>query len=236
MTIIDIILRLALALFVGGLIGYEREYYNRPAGFRTHILVCSGATIISLIQVQMVNEVINKVAMYPELASVLKADYGRLGAQVISGIGFLGAGTIIHQKGSIKGLTTAASLWNVACLGLAIGMGYYGIAIAGAIACVVVLLVLKSFHDKIFQNPESVKIEIKYKRKEEDAEYIEQFFTGNNIKIISVDHHGMDKTDGEGNIVTCEYTLLLPKQIDINKLMSKITIETDVLSVNLVQE
>ena len=133
MLVYEVAIRLALAVVVGGLIGYEREFKNRPAGFRTHILVCLGAAITSMIQLYSIQDATNMIIQYPELANAMKVDIGRLGAQVITGVGFLGAGTIIHEKGSIKGLTTAASIWTVACIGLAVGLGYYTLTILSTI-------------------------------------------------------------------------------------------------------
>ncbi len=105
----EIVLRLSLAFIIGFFVGFEREHRHRPARIKTHVLVCIGAALISILQSKMVDDIIAQVAEKPELAAVLKSDYGRLGAQVISGIGFLGAGTILRTKGSIKGLTTAAT-------------------------------------------------------------------------------------------------------------------------------
>ena len=129
MSIIEIIIRLLLAVLIGGLVGYEREYKNKTAGFRTHILVCVGATVTSMIQMISIQDSIRLVQENPILKDILGTDIGRLGAQVITGVGFLGAGAIIRDKGAIKGLTTAASLWVVACIGLAVGLGYYSLSI-----------------------------------------------------------------------------------------------------------
>lgn len=115
---IEIIIRIFLACVLGGVIGLERESVNRPAGFRTHILVTLGATIVMITNIELVNVMSDVVAVQP----------GRFGAAVISGIGFLGAGTIIKAGNSVKGLTTAASLWATACIGLALGTGLYVIA------------------------------------------------------------------------------------------------------------
>ena len=94
----QIIVRLLLAIVIGGAIGYERQYKNRPAGFRTHILVCVGAAVVSMMQLHIVEESLQLVLENPILASAVKADSGRMPAQVITGIGFLGAGTIMHEK------------------------------------------------------------------------------------------------------------------------------------------
>lgn len=109
----ELVLRLLISAIIGGLIGLEREANNRPAGFRTHILVTIGSALIMLISSQAFREIGGTV------------DPSRLAAQVVSGIGFLGAGTIIRDGSNIKGLTTAASIWVCGGLGLAIGGGYY---------------------------------------------------------------------------------------------------------------
>jgi putative Mg2+ transporter-C (MgtC) family protein len=126
-------LRLAAAVILGGLLGYEREHANRPAGFRTHILVCLGSALV-----MVTSEYLRHI-----YASEISLDPTRLGAQVISGIGFLGAGTIIRNGSSVKGLTTAASLWAVCCIGLACGGGFYSGAILATILTFLTLVVFK---------------------------------------------------------------------------------------------
>ena len=133
----SIVFRIVLAVLVGGVLGMERGRKNRPAGFRTYILVCLGAALV-----MMTNQFIcNRYDT---------GDPARLGAQVISGIGFLGAGTIIVTKRShIKGLTTAAGLWSVAAVGLALGIGFYEAAVIAAIAIYFILTVLQYWDAKM---------------------------------------------------------------------------------------
>jgi len=107
--------RMLLSLFVGALVGIEREYHKQPAGLRTHILISMGATLIMLLSIYI-----------PQTFNEYQpADPGRLAAQVVSGIGFLGAGAIMKFGFNVKGLTTAASIWVIAAIGLAIGAGMY---------------------------------------------------------------------------------------------------------------
>lgn len=131
----EIALRLFLAVFLGGLIGFERERHNRPAGFRTHILVCAGSALIML------------VSAYGFTGQIGGAGYisdpGRIAAGVVTGIGFLGAGTILQQRGSIRGLTTAATIWVVSGVGLAAGIGFYLGAILTTFFVLVSLLLLR---------------------------------------------------------------------------------------------
>jgi putative Mg2+ transporter-C (MgtC) family protein len=108
----DQIIRLLLAVILGGVIGYERERSHKPAGLRTHILVCLGSTLATIVS-----------------ADFFISDPARIAAGILTGIGFLGAGTIIAAKDNVKGLTTAASLWVVATVGLGIGIGAYLISI-----------------------------------------------------------------------------------------------------------
>lgn len=136
----DICLRLLCAMIVGMVIGTEREYTNRPAGMRTHILVALGACAVMLTG-QMIFVQYSAYGATP--------DPSRLSAQVITGVGFLGAGTILREGTNVKGLTTAASLWAVACLGIAAGAGYYAISLAGMIFIFVTLTFFEAVQDKL---------------------------------------------------------------------------------------
>lgn len=126
-----ILLRLVLAAGLSGVIGFEREFHGRSAGFRTHILLCVGSTLIMLTSMHMFDMYSGQVVVDP----------GRIAAGVITGIGFLGAGTIMHFKSSIRGLTTAASLWVVAGIGLAVGSGLYFGAIVTTIITIIALMI-----------------------------------------------------------------------------------------------
>lgn len=125
MDVMTIIIRVAISIGIGGLIGLERELEHKPAGLRTIILVCLGSTIFMLIGYEL---------------GFVGSELGRIVAGVVTGIGFLGAGAIIRARGEVYGLTTAATIWLASGLGLAVGAGYYILAI---IACVSVLIVLR---------------------------------------------------------------------------------------------
>ena len=132
---LDILLRLLLALIIGGVIGIERQTTNHNAGLRTHILVCLGSAVVMIMSEQMV------------------ADFGgeisRIGAQVVSGVGFLGAGCIIVNGNKIKGLTTAAGLWATACVGLAIGLGYYFLSLSVAAFMIIAMWILHPLGNRL---------------------------------------------------------------------------------------
>ncbi len=140
---LHITIRLVLAVVLGGLIGLEREQKNHAAGFRTHILVCLGSALIMLLSIYGFSDFINEASV--------RIDPARLAAQVVSGIGFLGAGAIIRNGLSISGLTTAASLWVVAAIGLAIGAGFYYGAVASAVFVFISLWFLKLFEKRWFR-------------------------------------------------------------------------------------
>jgi len=222
MAVYEVAIRLALAVVVGGLIGYEREFKNRPAGFRTHILVCLGAAITSMIQLYSIQETTNMIIMHPELQSAMKVDIGRLGAQVISGVGFLGAGTIIHDKGSIKGLTTAASIWTVACIGLAAGLGYYTLTLLSTICVFIVLVFLKTFEARIFKNTNVLKIEIQYINKRNMVEKLEQYFEGMSIKVKNIEFLIDDEEEEESDYSKTRYTILAPRHIKSSGIVQKL--------------
>jgi len=221
MSVYEVAIRLALAVVVGGLIGYEREYKNRPAGFRTHILVCLGAAITSMIQLYSVQDATNMIIMHPELANAMKVDIGRLGAQVITGVGFLGAGTIIHEKGSIKGLTTAASIWTVACVGLAVGLGYYTLTILSTIVVFIVLVFLKTFEARLFKNKNIFKLEIQYVNRKNMVEKLEKYFEGAGIKVKNIEFLIEDE-DEQSDYSTSMYTILAPRYIKSSVIVQKL--------------
>lgn len=132
------LLKLLAATAFGGMVGYERERYDHPAGFRTHVLVCVGSAVFMMVSVAVAGEDIT-------------TDRGRIAAQVASGIGFLGAGTIIKQGNIVRGLTTAASLWAVAGIGLAAGYNNMtlGIALLGTLVVLLTLYALKAIESRI---------------------------------------------------------------------------------------
>ena len=133
--LLSLVVRFILAILLSGLIGYEREHSGRPAGFRTHILVGVGSCLVML----------TSEYIFYQYAGRTPLDPARLGASVISGIGFLGAGTILRDGSTVKGLTTAASLWAVASIGLAVGIGFYSGAIIGTAATFITLMIFKKF-------------------------------------------------------------------------------------------
>lgn len=135
-------IRLALAALFGGLVGLEREVRGRQAGFRTYILVCLGSALVMLVSVEF------GLRQWHALPGInLNIDPARIAYGVMTGVGFLGAGTIVHNKGSVRGLTTAAGLWCVAAVGLAVGFGMYLLSAMGIVIILFSLWLLDYFED-----------------------------------------------------------------------------------------
>ena len=153
---ISIVIRFVLAVLCGGLVGIEREHKHRPAGFRTHILVCLGAAATTLTGQYLLT--LSSLMSIP-----ITNDPARLGAQVISGIGFIGAGTIIVTKRrQVKGLTTAAGLWTSAIIGLAIGVGFYEVAIYAAFLVIITEILLSKLDWFLLSHAKNINIYVEY--------------------------------------------------------------------------
>lgn len=177
--------RVFLAILFGGIVGFEREKNNRPAGFRTHILVCLGATVVSMVEDQL------RINLMISGGNGLTLAVGRLGAQVISGVGFLGAGSIMKDKGeTIGGMTTAAGIWATACVGLCIGWGFHNIAIVAIIFIIIIMGSLKKVEAKLIRKSRLVCFEVKYNSEENLANVMLQcyeVFREKSIRITEID-------------------------------------------------
>ena len=150
-TLVSICLRMLLAVVCGGAIGVEREYKRRPAGFRTHILICLGAAMTTL------------TGQYLFLVEGYYTDMTRLGAQVVAGIGFIGAGTIIvTRRQRVKGLTTAAGLWTAAIVGLCLGGGFYEAGLFSTALILLAELVFSKLEYRVLNHVPEVNLYIEY--------------------------------------------------------------------------
>lgn len=172
-NILSILLRIALALLVGGLLGIERGRKNRPAGFRTYMLVCLGSALVMMTN-QYVYQYFNV------------SDPVRMGAQVVSGIGFLGAGTIlITSRNQVKGITTAAGLWAAACAGLAIGVGFYEGAILGGAVIFLVMSIFQRIDYHIHHNSKTMDLYLEYDSERPFSAFTE-YARGNDFDVSEV--------------------------------------------------
>ncbi|PWM07464.1 MAG: MgtC/SapB transporter [Clostridiales bacterium] len=175
-TYLEAGLRILMAIVLGGMIGMERGLKNRPAGLRTYMLVCLGACIVMLTN-QYVYEAFGV------------GDPVRMGAQVVSGIGFLGAGTIIvTARNQIKGLTTAAGLWASACVGLALGIGLYAVSIMGSVAIFVILTLLHELDFRMRRSTKQVEVYVELKHNVAVGQFLDfvrdRHYEPSNLQIL----------------------------------------------------
>lgn len=179
------VIRLSVAAFLGGVVGMERQQRHKSAGLRTHILVSLGSCLIMLISYKL----------YASVQGLTNADPARLAAQVVSGIGFLGAGTIMKEGLTIKGLTTAASLWVVAGVGLAVGAGYYVGAVATTVLSVLALTYLPRFERLYGCGPSQVALAVRSVDKPGQIGRIGSYLGTKNVAICDIKIDEISKND-----------------------------------------
>lgn len=176
----EAVLRLVLAAALGAVIGLEREASGKPAGFRTNLLICLGAALITVMSIDMARDV--------ELPGGFAADPGRIAAQIVSGVGFLGAGTILRSRGSVTGLTTAATLWVVAAIGIATGAGSYTLAVAGTALVMLALMILGRFENRLLASRAAVHVlQVVFDPRGDALTGIEQVFTDAHFSVSGLD-------------------------------------------------
>ena len=192
-----VLMRICVAVVIGAVIGIDREIKNRPAGMRTHVLVCVGAALVSLIEC-------HAVALG---SAAVDVSLGRITTSVVSGVGFLGAGTIFMSDRKISGLTTAASLWCTACIGLAVGSGYILMAVAaGAIVLVILRLMQRIVHVNTLK-----RLEVQFIHRAQTLTFLNEYFMNLGVKVLDVDFHAESRP--EGNLYTNLYTLSMPAKM-----------------------
>ncbi len=198
------LVRIVISFIIGMLIGIERETHDQPAGLRTHILISIGSTVVMLISI-----------FIPQtFTDFQNGDPGRIAAQVVSGIGFLGAGAILKYGADVKGLTTAASIWAMAALGLAVGAGMYVIGLIGVAVILFALTIMNWFEKRIFKERTVRKIELVVKKKDTNIMLFKRILKDHNIRIIST---GFERNvnDATDRIV---FLVGVTRQMNIQKL------------------
>lgn len=216
----ELCLRIGLAVVCGGVIGVERGRKNRPAGFRTYILVCVGATLTMILSTYLVS-----------IDTVSKTDFSRLGAQVINGIGFLGAGTIIITgKNQVKGMTTAAGLWASACMGLAIGAGFYIGAIVGCVLIILTVTVFGKIEYFITSRSRNITIYIEFDHADNITDIVERIKL-RGVRIFDVELAKAEQ--GTSKFPSAILVMRLPKKLTHTGLVTEIA---KVDSVRMIEE
>jgi putative Mg2+ transporter-C (MgtC) family protein len=217
-TEIDIVIRLFLSFLAGGIIGFERSSRRQVAGLRTHILISLGATCLMLLSIWLPRHMGSN------------ADPGRIAAQVVSGMGFLGAGAIIRLGNNIKGLTTAASLWLVAAIGLAVGAGMYLAALTTEILAMVTLVSLNQLERKIFPEIKKIDLEINYNHSDEPN--IESILAI--LKSFNIENQSMEIFQGKNERKTkINFTASIFNTVNISKLIKAIEANNDIDNVDI---
>ena len=215
-TLLSVFLRMVLAVLCGGAIGVEREFKRRPAGFRTHILICLGAAMTTL------------TGQYLYLVMHYYTDMARLGAQVIAGVGFIGAGTIIVTKRQrVKGLTTAAGLWTAAIVGLCLGSGFYegGLFTTGLI--LLAELAFSRLEYWMLSNTPEVNLYMEYRDKKCLDEVL-QLFRERGIKILNME---ITRSKGSEHHNACVIFSLRLKRTTADRLVAQMNAVEGVLSI-----
>lgn len=205
--VLDAAWKLGLAVLLSGIIGFEREHSHRPAGFRTHILVAVGSALIML----------TSVYIGEKYQGQMNVDITRMSGQVVSGIGFLGAGTILREGFSVKGLTTAASLWAVSCIGIAIGAGF----VAGAVvATFVIYMTLNSLKKVVVRGKAGKALYVEVKDLAEQVPKISKLIkrTGTVVHSMEILYDNDTKLRKKKDTSTIK-ALIFPKSDDALKVI-----------------
>lgn len=208
---IMMVVRLIAAAILGGIVGIERGSGDRPAGFRTHILVCVGSALFMLVSMYGLDDMYS-ASGNPAEDFGQRRDSTRIAAQVVSGIGFLGAGTILHEGLTIKGLTTAASLWIVSAIGLAVGSGMYFLSTVATAITMVTLVTFHSWEKRFAGNNRSDRrfVRVIATNRPRVITDVTGFLSHNGIQVKSMNV----KSDKEKNQIILEFYLKVDKSAD----------------------
>jgi putative Mg2+ transporter-C (MgtC) family protein len=205
LTPLDMVVRLCLSFAAGTIVGLERASRRQVAGMRTHVIICLGATLLMILSIWLPQE----------FSGLKNGDPGRIAAQVVSGIGFLGAGAMIRLGNNVRGLTTAASLWLIAAVGMAIGAGLYlGAAIAEALA-LAALWGLGKFESRIFPAERNKILELGFKNGDPDINKLLSTIKSFGVRVLSMDiDQSFDQKGGKFKLLVG-----FPGSTDISKLL-----------------
>ncbi len=214
----EIVLRVLLAVAAGCVIGAEREHQHRPAGLRTHILVCLGAALVALMECLNVEIISGETGVNISL--------GRMSAQVISGIGFLGAGTIFVASRKIAGLTTAASLWCTGCLGLAAGLGHYVLLAVGGAVVVLTLALLPHLvpHDR------ARRVAVTCRERETALPLLRRSLEQRKARLADLSFRDTE------DLCTLEMSIHLPRKFDFAGWVEELSHEKQIASVRMLND
>ena len=219
LTEMDMVIRLFLGFVAGAIIGFERSSRRQVAGLRTHILIATGSTLLMLLSIYL-----------PQQYNPMRtSDPGRIAAQVVSGIGFLGAGAIIRLGNNVRGLTTAASLWFVAAVGLAVGSGLFLMAALAEVLAIIALVLLGMVEKRIFPSSRYKMLEISYKENIQSTKEVMDLVKSSGIQVQSIDVNQSSKLKG----TKLRLLVRIPDSTDIASLARSIKATGDVGKVEI---
>ena len=207
-SLYDFMMRVFIACIIGGLFGLERKNRGKPAGIKTNMIACAGAAIVAIIQLM----ISNKTGMAGTEVGNIKADPTRLTAQVISGLGFLGAGVIMRGGDKVKGLTTAATLWLVAVLGIGIGYGFHYFIVIAAVMILVLSSLIKRIETTFIEKRKIKKVILEYEQSSDLESIIREIAKEKDIKIV-MDKKISEIDDGEQIVIKKIMYFSLPKYV-----------------------
>jgi len=215
-------LRILLAAFLGGLIGLERSSGDRPAGLRTHVLVATGSALLMVVSIYGIDG-------HPKYR-----DPSRIASQVVSGIGFLGAGTILHEGLTVKGLTTAASLWIVSAIGLTVGCGMLAVGIFTTVITLVTLIMIRGLEKKVLPTGKATrcKLHVVLDKNPDSMMDVMDFLQERNIKTRILGIHN----DPQRNVIEVDLAVKIGKYYNANTIISGLESTKTVQHVALVDE
>lgn len=219
LTNVEITVRLLLAVLLGGLVGLEREYKNQLAGFRTHIILCVGSALIMMISIYIAEKV----------APGGQTDPSRIAAQVVSGVGFLGAGAILRLGVSVKGVTTAASLWTMAGIGLAVGSGFYYGAVMATGIILLALAILRKIENRFLLGKRERTLTLAAMDVPGILGKVESALHPHNVSMTNI----RISKNGLGNRLEVEATLEIPKGTELSQITTSLVSIREVLELEI---
>ncbi|MCM1517031.1 MAG: MgtC/SapB family protein [Pseudoflavonifractor sp.] len=214
--------KLVLSLMLGCIIGYERKRKGQTAGVRTFALISMGATLAMLLSIYVPQEYMG----------LKNGDPGRIAAQVITGIGFLGAGAIIQMKGSVRGLTTAAGIWMIATIGMTVGVGMYMVSVIATVLVLFILVLLDRYEHHIRMGTESRIIRMKVASIVEDIEPYRQVLSDNNVALT----HVYVEYEYDMSITRLNLVVLIKESTDYMHLFACLRKVNDTLAISLANQ
>lgn len=213
------IYKLLLSMILGAMVGYERKRKGQTAGVRTFSLIAMGATLAMILSVYVPQEYLG----------LKNGDPGRIAAQVVTGIGFLGAGAIIQMKGSVRGLTTAAGIWMVAAIGMCVGVGMYWLSLVATLLILFILVQLEKFEHKVSIGAQARILKIKTSTIVDDIKQYRLILTKHHI---TTNNYYVDY-EYDRNITTLNIAIVMPDKTDVIPIFKKLRELNPTISIQL---